>query len=57
MEQAVKEIFDRSMYFKRANDGSQYRVRKEDLPLICEIFNNKKLSIKEAAWSDGVKGA
>lgn len=56
MEQAVKKIFDRSMYFKRANDGSQYRVRKEDLPLICEIFNNKKLSIKEAAWSDGVEG-
>ena len=51
MEQAVKAIFDRSMRFERAAEAAQYRVGKDDLHTLHDIFDNKKISIKEIPYN------
>lgn len=51
MEQAVKAIFDRSMRFERAAESAQYRVGKDDLHTLHNIFDNKKISIKEIPYN------
>ena len=51
MEQAVKAIFDRSMRFERAAESAQYRVGKDDLHTLHDIFDNKKISIKEIPYN------
>ena len=58
MEQAVKAIFDRSTRFEKSAEAAQYRVGKDDLNTLHDIFDNKKISIKEIPYNgDEADGA